>query len=49
MGFNYKKEQTLDNLTHRLLLEDGRMKVTNSEEESVALAVKRETEFRETV
>ena len=41
----YKKEQTLDNLTRRLLLEERRMKATNSEEESVALAVKRETKF----
>ena len=39
----YKKEQTLDNLTRRLLLEERKMKATNSEEESVTLAVKRET------
>ena len=40
----YKKEQTLDNLTRRLIWEERRMKATNSEEESVALAVKRETQ-----
>jgi hypothetical protein len=37
----YRKEQTLNNLTRRLLLEERRMKATNSEKESVALAVKR--------
>ena len=44
----YQKEQTLDNLTHRLLSEERRIKATNSEEEIVALAVKRES-FREIV